>query len=103
MGKPEKLGRLAKWAIQLGELNIDYQAPTAKKAQVLADFLDSYPTRVEEAGPNSKMDDSLTLIARIAEQRLNDMTVQEDALPPPPEGEATKDTPVIIENLKTKE
>ena len=32
-------GRLTKWAIELGELDITYKCRTAAKAQVLADFL----------------------------------------------------------------
>ena len=45
LGKPEQSGRLAKWAIELSEHEIEYQALTAKKAQVIADFLAGYPDR----------------------------------------------------------
>ncbi|XP_071700134.1 uncharacterized protein [Rutidosis leptorrhynchoides] len=37
--KPEKSGRMAKWAIELGEHDIDFQARHSIKAQVLADFM----------------------------------------------------------------
>ncbi|XP_071691283.1 uncharacterized protein [Rutidosis leptorrhynchoides] len=37
--KPEKLGRVAKWAIELGEHDIDFQARHSIRAQVLADFI----------------------------------------------------------------
>lgn len=37
--KPETLGRLAKWAIELGEHNISYRPHTSIKGQVIADFL----------------------------------------------------------------
>ncbi|XP_071694824.1 uncharacterized protein [Rutidosis leptorrhynchoides] len=37
--KPEKSGRMAKWAIELGEHDIKFQARHSIKAQVLADFM----------------------------------------------------------------
>ncbi|XP_071714714.1 uncharacterized protein [Rutidosis leptorrhynchoides] len=37
--KPEKSGRMAKWAIELGEHDIDFQARHLIKAQVLVDFM----------------------------------------------------------------
>ncbi|XP_071695148.1 uncharacterized protein [Rutidosis leptorrhynchoides] len=37
--KPEKSGRMAKWAIELGEHDIEFQARHSIKAQVLADFM----------------------------------------------------------------
>ncbi|XP_022023379.1 uncharacterized protein LOC110923618 [Helianthus annuus] len=37
--KPENSGRLAKWAVELGEHNITYVPRKAIKAQVLADFI----------------------------------------------------------------
>ncbi|KAL2235270.1 UNVERIFIED_CONTAM: Retrovirus-related Pol polyprotein from transposon opus [Sesamum indicum] len=37
--RPEASGRLIKWAVELGEYDIDYQIRTTKKAQVLADFV----------------------------------------------------------------
>ncbi|XP_022007659.1 uncharacterized protein LOC110906908 [Helianthus annuus] len=40
---PEISGRLAKWAIELGALDIEYQKRTAVKGQVIADFLAEIP------------------------------------------------------------
>ncbi|XP_071714972.1 uncharacterized protein [Rutidosis leptorrhynchoides] len=37
--KPEKSGRIAKWAIELGEHDIDFQSRHSIRAQVLADFM----------------------------------------------------------------
>ena len=36
--KPDKSGRLLKWAIELSEFNIEYRPITAVKGQALADF-----------------------------------------------------------------
>ncbi|XP_022027130.1 protein NYNRIN-like [Helianthus annuus] len=41
--KPEISGRLAKWAIEHGALDIEYQKRTAVKGQVIADFLAEIP------------------------------------------------------------
>ncbi|XP_022031135.1 uncharacterized protein K02A2.6-like [Helianthus annuus] len=41
--KPENSGRLAKWAVELGEHNITYVPRKAIKAQVLADFIIEVP------------------------------------------------------------
>ena len=49
------------------------------------------------------MDDSLSLVAQISEPQKDNMDAQSDLLPPPPEGEAPRDTPIIIKNLRTKE
>ena len=37
--KPETSGRLAKWAIELGEFDVHFVPKTAVKAQALADFV----------------------------------------------------------------
>ena len=37
--KPEVSGRLAKWAVELGEYNVIFRPATAIKSQVLADFV----------------------------------------------------------------
>ncbi|XP_070029018.1 uncharacterized protein [Nicotiana sylvestris] len=37
--KPELSGRLAKWAVEISEFNIEYKPRTAIKSQVLADFV----------------------------------------------------------------
>ncbi|XP_076935972.1 uncharacterized protein LOC143602881 [Bidens hawaiensis] len=47
--KPELSGRLAKWAIELGEHSIKYKPRPAIKGQVLADFITEVPTgKVQE-------------------------------------------------------
>ena len=39
LSKPDLSGRLTKWAIELGIYEIKYIPRTAKKSQVIADFL----------------------------------------------------------------
>ncbi|KAL0427411.1 UNVERIFIED_CONTAM: Retrovirus-related Pol polyprotein from transposon gypsy [Sesamum latifolium] len=39
MTRPDASGRLVKWAVELGEYDIEYQGWTAVKTQVLADFV----------------------------------------------------------------
>ncbi|MFS7989551.1 putative ribonuclease H [Helianthus anomalus] len=46
--KPENSGRLAKWAVELGEHNITYVPRKAIKAQVLTDFLVEVPNQTIE-------------------------------------------------------
>ncbi|KAI3829139.1 hypothetical protein L1987_03255 [Smallanthus sonchifolius] len=41
--KPELSGRLAKWAVELGALSLEYKPRTALKGQVIADFLAEIP------------------------------------------------------------
>ena len=43
---PSQSGRLAKWAIELSEYDIEYKGRTSAKAQVLADFLTELPMAV---------------------------------------------------------
>ena len=40
---PNQSGRLAKWAIELSEFNLEFHARTSLKSQVLADFLIELP------------------------------------------------------------
>ena len=55
--KPETSGRLAKWAIELGEFDIQFVPRTAIKAQALADFVAEFTKgdlpeeQKEEPGP----------------------------------------------------
>nr|XP_043637957.1 uncharacterized protein LOC122608955 [Erigeron canadensis] len=57
LSKPEVSGRLAKWAIELGEHEITFQPRNAKKGQILADFLaevegeEEDVSKVEESPP----------------------------------------------------
>ncbi|XP_076943274.1 uncharacterized protein LOC143613463 [Bidens hawaiensis] len=48
LSKPELSGRLAKWAIELGEHAIEYKPRPAIKGQVLADFIVEIPRKKEE-------------------------------------------------------
>ncbi|XP_075107212.1 uncharacterized protein LOC142180170 [Nicotiana tabacum] len=44
--KPELSGRLAKWAVQMNEFNIEYKSRTTIKSQVLADFVADFSPRL---------------------------------------------------------
>ena len=39
MSKPEAVGRMVQWAIELSQFDIEYYPRTAIKAQALADFI----------------------------------------------------------------
>nr|XP_043611701.1 uncharacterized protein LOC122583350 [Erigeron canadensis] len=43
LSRPEVLGRLAKWAVELGEHEIEFKPRNAIKGQILADFLAEVP------------------------------------------------------------
>ena len=45
MNKPDAIGRLIQWSIELSEFDIDYQPRTAIKAQALADFIAEFTTK----------------------------------------------------------
>ncbi|XP_076905911.1 uncharacterized protein LOC143561821 [Bidens hawaiensis] len=48
LSKPELSGRLAKWAIELGEHSIEYKPRPEIKGQVLADFVTEAPQHKEQ-------------------------------------------------------
>ena len=49
MSSPEAVGRMALWAIELSEFDIQYRLRTAIKGQVVADFIAKY-TQLEGKG-----------------------------------------------------
>ncbi|KAL2230582.1 UNVERIFIED_CONTAM: Retrovirus-related Pol polyprotein from transposon [Sesamum indicum] len=48
MSRSEASGRLIKWAVELGQHDIEYQPRTAQKAQVLADFITELSSDLKE-------------------------------------------------------
>ncbi|GAV76330.1 RVT_3 domain-containing protein, partial [Cephalotus follicularis] len=51
--KPDTLGRLIKWSVELGEYDVKFEAKPAIKSQVLADFVgDNTPTECMEEDPS---------------------------------------------------
>nr|XP_009606186.1 uncharacterized protein LOC104100622 [Nicotiana tomentosiformis] len=48
--KPELSGRLAKWAIEISEFDIEYKPRTAMKSQVLANFVADFSPKVRARG-----------------------------------------------------
>ena len=54
--KPETLGRLMKWAIELSEFNIRYKPKTAIKGQVLADFVMEFISTVPNKNAQTMTD-----------------------------------------------
>ncbi|GJT29465.1 hypothetical protein Tco_0909740 [Tanacetum coccineum] len=42
--RPEKSGRIAKWAVELGEHDIEFKGRSSVKGQILADFLAKTPS-----------------------------------------------------------
>ncbi|XP_075636522.1 uncharacterized protein LOC142608716 [Castanea sativa] len=48
MSNPESAGRMALWAIELSEFDIQYQPRTAVKGQILADFVAEFTTAEEQ-------------------------------------------------------
>ena len=49
MSNPEAAGRIALWAIELSEFDVQYRPPTAIKGQIVADFIAEY-TQAEDKG-----------------------------------------------------
>lgn len=39
LGKPNLLGRMVKWVVELSEYDVDFETCTSIKAQALSDFL----------------------------------------------------------------
>ena len=49
MSSPEAAGRMALWAIELSEFDVQYHPRTAVKGQIVADFIAEY-TQSEDKG-----------------------------------------------------
>ena len=49
MSSPEAVGRMALWAIELSEFNVQYRPQTAVKRQIVAEFIAEY-TQSEDKG-----------------------------------------------------
>ena len=49
MSNPEAAGRMALWAIELSEIDVQYRPRTAVKEQIVADFIAEY-TQSEDKG-----------------------------------------------------
>ncbi|KAL2250108.1 UNVERIFIED_CONTAM: Retrovirus-related Pol polyprotein from transposon 17.6 [Sesamum indicum] len=50
MSRPEASGRLIKWAVELGQYDVEYQPRIAQKAQVLVDFMIELASDQKEPG-----------------------------------------------------
>ncbi|XP_074352820.1 uncharacterized protein LOC141691971 [Apium graveolens] len=50
MHKPEASGRMMKWAVELGQFDVEYKPRTAIKGQALADFFLEFPSSCEVNG-----------------------------------------------------
>ncbi|XP_057793083.1 uncharacterized protein LOC131009689 [Salvia miltiorrhiza] len=46
LGRPDLSGRMVKWAVELGEYDVEYEPRTAIKAQALADFIQETTRRL---------------------------------------------------------
>ncbi|KAL0315571.1 UNVERIFIED_CONTAM: hypothetical protein Sradi_5435300 [Sesamum radiatum] len=55
MQRPDASKRLVKWAVKLGEFDIEYQSKTAIKAQVVADFVVELAGETEQQGKEGWM------------------------------------------------
>ena len=49
MNKPEAVGRMVQWAIELSQFDIEYHPRTAIKAQALADFIAEFTSPDEDS------------------------------------------------------
>ncbi|GKC86209.1 hypothetical protein Tco_1141926, partial [Tanacetum coccineum] len=54
LARLEKSGRIAKWAIESGEHEIEFRGKNSVKGQILADFLAEIPTKEEEGAKDKE-------------------------------------------------
>nr|GEW07748.1 hypothetical protein [Tanacetum cinerariifolium] len=54
LARPEKSGRIAKWAIELGEHEIEFRERNLVNGQILADFLAETPSKEEEGAKDEE-------------------------------------------------
>ena len=52
MNKPEAVGRMVQWAIELSHFDIEYHLRVAIKAQALADFNAEFTSPDEDSPPD---------------------------------------------------
>ena len=52
MNKPEAVGRMVLWAIELSQFDIKYHPRTAIKAQTLADFITEFTIPEDDNATN---------------------------------------------------
>ena len=55
MSSPEVAGRMALWAIELSEFDVQYRSRTAIKGQVVADFIAEYTQSEDEGAEGQKL------------------------------------------------
>ena len=55
MSSPEAAGRMALWAIELSEFDVQYHPRTAMKGQVVADFIAEYTQPEDEETEGQKL------------------------------------------------
>ncbi|GJZ94650.1 hypothetical protein Tco_0666853 [Tanacetum coccineum] len=54
LARPEKSGRIAKWAIELGKYEIKFKGRNSVKGQILADFLAETPSKEEDGAKDEE-------------------------------------------------
>ena len=55
MSSPEATGRMALWAIELSEFDVQYRPRTAMKGQAVADFIAEYTQPEDEGAEGQKL------------------------------------------------
>ena len=55
MSSPEAAGRMALWAIELNEFDVQYRPRTAVKGQVMADFIAEYAQSLDKGAKGHRL------------------------------------------------